>query len=162
MPRNVHFKVVVRVSQYLKNAPATRLFYYSTVEFVLSGFADFDWATCPLSCRSITSYVVFLGSSLISWKSKKQHRISKSSSEAEYHASGSLACEIQWLHYLFKDLHLPYAQPTSVYCDNNSSISLAHNPSFHEWSKHIKINFHVTREKIESALIKLFPINTRS
>lgn len=104
---------------------------------------------------------MFLGSSLISWKSKKQHTFSRSKYEVEYSVLVSLACEIEWLNNLFKDLNHSFNQPTSVYCDNNSEIYLAHNPSFLECSKYIEIDYHVTREKIEAYILKLISIHTR-
>jgi hypothetical protein len=62
---------------------------------------------------------------LISWKSKKQSTVSRSSSEAEYRALASLSCELQWLHYLFQDLGIKFDAPAMVYCDNKSAIYLA-------------------------------------
>jgi hypothetical protein len=70
----------------------------------------------------------------------------------------SLTCELQWLSYLFKDLHINLQHPASVYCDNKSAIYLAHNPTFDERTKHIEIDCHVVHERIQSGLIHLFPV----
>jgi hypothetical protein len=96
---------------------------------------------------------------LISWKSKKQSTVSQSSFEAEYRALASLSCELQWLHYLFKDLGVEFDAPAMVYCNNKSAIYLTHNPSFHERTKHIEIDCHVIRERIQSGLIHLLPVS---
>ena len=101
-----------------------------------------------------------LGSSLLCWKSKKQHTASRSSTEAEYRALASITCEIQWLQYLFHDLLVDFHQPASIYCDSKSTVYLAHNPTFHERSKHIELDCHVVREKIQSKPIHLLPIST--
>lgn len=106
----------------------------------------------------VTGIAIFLGKLLIFWKSKKQTTISRSSFEAEYRAQGNLACEVQWLHYLFKDLHITFPKPTSLYRDNQSAAYLAYNPTFHERSKHIEIYCHLIHEKLGSGIIKLFPI----
>lgn len=159
-PLQVHHSAAIRVLKYLKSAPAKGLFYSSSSTLKLSGFADSDWASCPATRRSVTGYCVFLGTSMLSWKSKKQSTVSRSSSEAEYRALASLTCELQWLQYLFKDLHISLDQPISVYCDNKSAIYLAHNPIFHERTKHIEIDCHVIREKIQTGLIHLLPVSS--
>lgn len=157
----MHFQVATHVLRYLKAAPAKGLFF-SASSSLKSGFADSDWAYCPQTRRFISGYCVLLGSSLISWKSKKQSTISRSSSEAKYRALASLTCEIQWLHYLFSDFHISFSCPAAVYCDNKSAIYLAHNPTFHERTKHIEIDCHVIREKIQSKLIHLLPVSSTS
>lgn len=101
---------------------------------------------------------MFVGSALVSWKSKKQNTVSRSSSEAEYRALSSLVCELQWLHYLLHGLQLPQSNASAVYCDNKSAIYLAHNPTFHERTKHIEIDCHVVREKIRKGIVHLLPV----
>ena len=161
-PLTSHFQAATRVLRYLKTAPAQGLFFSASSTTQLSGFADSDWACCLDSRKSVTGYCVFLGTSLISWKSKKQNTVSRSSSEAEYRALASLSCEIQWLHFLLKDLHISIDAPSAVYCDNVSAIYLAHNPTFHERTKHIEIDCHVTREKIQQGIIHLLPVPSSS
>jgi hypothetical protein len=63
------------------------------------GFSDADWDGCIDTKKFITGYCFFIGASLISWKSKKQQIIAKSSSEAEYGALASSTFELQWLTY---------------------------------------------------------------
>jgi len=68
------------------------------------------------------------------------------------------ACEVQWLYHLMHDLHLCTTQPAIIYCDNTSAIKIANNPVFHERTKHIEIDCHTIREKIQQGLIKLLPM----
>lgn len=145
--------------KYLKSSPAKGIFFPADSELKVTGFADSDWAGCLDTRRSVTGYCIFIGTSLITWKSKKQSTVSRSSSEAEYRALAALTCELQWLQFLLKDLVLPVPTPYTVLCDNKSAVYLAHNPTFHERSKHIEIDCHLIREKITTGLIHLLPIS---
>jgi len=116
--------------------------------------------TCSDSRQLVTDFSVYLGNSLISWKSKKQGTISKSSCEAEYRAMATVTCEIQWLVYLLQDLKVPFEQPSLLYCDNDSARYIAANPVFHEHTKHIEIVCHIVREKMKKGLIHLLSIST--
>jgi len=108
----------------------------------------------------MTGFSVYLGNSLISWKSNKEGTISKSSCEGEYRAKTIVTCEIQWLNYLLRDFKVPFEQPSLLYCDNDSTRYIAANPVFHERTKHIEIDCHVVREKLKKGLIHLLPIST--
>ncbi|GJY07380.1 NSP-interacting kinase 1-like protein [Tanacetum coccineum] len=87
------------------------------------------------------------GHSLVSWKTKKQPTVSRSLTEAEYRAMAVTTCEILWLSFLLKDLHVPIKLPITLFCDNKSSQQLAANPCFHDTSKHLDMDCHFTREK---------------
>ncbi|XP_019425136.1 PREDICTED: uncharacterized protein LOC109334018 [Lupinus angustifolius] len=91
-PMDSHYKEALRVVHYLKNSPAQGLFFSANSSLTLSAFSDSDWACCLDTMKSLTGFCVFLGSYLIYWKTKKQNTVSRSSSEAEYRALGSLAC----------------------------------------------------------------------
>lgn len=126
----------------------------------LCAFSDSDWARCRDTRRSITGFSVYFGSSLISWHSKKQSTVSRSSSEAEYRALASTACELQWLMFLLQDFRVSFIQPATLYCDNHSTIQIASNPVFHERTKHIEIDCHIVRQKVNDGLIKLLLISS--
>src|SRR3954468_23853631 len=103
---------------------------------------------------------MFLGSSLISWKSKKQARVSKSSTESEYRAMSAACSEIIWLRGLLIELGFSQAQPTSLYADNTSAIQIAANPVYHERTKHIEVDCHSIREAYDRRVITLPHVST--
>lgn len=84
-----------RVLRYIKKASGHGLFYPKNNAMQLNVFSDADWASCMETQKSITSFYVFLGSALVSWKAKKQATVSRTSSEAEYRVLASTVCEAQ-------------------------------------------------------------------
>lgn len=93
-PRESHYVVAIKLIRYLKFSLSKGILLSASSHFKLLAFADSDWARCIDTRRSVTCFYVLLGSSLISWKSKKQHSVSCSSTEAEYRSLASLACEL--------------------------------------------------------------------
>ncbi|CAN6708851.1 unnamed protein product [Malus baccata var. baccata] len=113
----------------------------------LSAFSDADYAGNPDTRHSTGGFCIYLGSNLISWSSKKQKTVSRSSAEAEYWQLAYTAAELSWLRSLFKDLHL-YLDSPQIWCDNISSIALASNPVFHARTKHLEVDYHYVREQV--------------
>ena len=160
-PTTLHHQAATRILRYIKGTPGLGLFFSAQSDLRLRAYCDADWATCVDTRRSVTGFCVYLGDSLISWHSKKQHTVSRSSCEAEYRSIAVTTCELQWLTFLLQDLQLPIPGPASIYCDNTSAIHIAHNPSFHERMKHIELDCHLVREKIQQRLIHLLPVSTK-
>ncbi|GAU31202.1 hypothetical protein TSUD_210590 [Trifolium subterraneum] len=159
-PTMVHYNAACRVVRYLKHNPGRGLFFPRHFDLQLLGFTDADWARCIDTRRSTTGYCFFLGSSLVSWKAKKQLTVSRSSSEAEYRALSTATCELIWLTFLMKDLNIHCSKPPVIYCDSQSAMHIASNPVFHERTKHLEIECHFVREKLQQGLLRLLPIST--
>uniref|UniRef100_A0A6N2NJZ1 CCHC-type domain-containing protein n=1 Tax=Salix viminalis TaxID=40686 RepID=A0A6N2NJZ1_SALVM len=147
-PRHLHLAAVRRIIRYLKGTSSRGLFFPKESSLQLEGYSDADWAGCADTRRSVTGWCMFLGNALISWKSKKQDRISKSSTESEYRAMSSACSEITWLRGLLGELGFPQLHPTPLHADNTSAIQIATNPVFHERTKHIEVDCHSIRESV--------------
>ncbi|BBN68917.1 wall-associated kinase 2 [Prunus dulcis] len=153
-PRTTHKDAADRLLHYLKGTPGQGILLSSSNNFQLRAYCDSNWASCPMTRRSTTGYFVLLGESPISWKTKKQDTVSRSSAEAEYRAMAMATCELQWLRYLLYDLGLSHTTPSLLYCDNQAALYIAANPVYHERTKHIEIDCHVVREKIQNGSLR--------
>ncbi|GJV29009.1 ribonuclease H-like domain-containing protein [Tanacetum coccineum] len=131
-PLQSHLKLAFRVLRYLKNAPSKGISFVKDKELNLSVYVDSDWAKCKATRKLVTRYYVFFGKSLISWKSKKQSMLAKSSTEAEYRAINTVTCEVIWIHKILTKLNIKISLPVPIHCDNSSAIQIASNLVFHE------------------------------
>ncbi|PWA93616.1 hypothetical protein CTI12_AA069020 [Artemisia annua] len=152
-PRTTHMKALLRVLRYIKLSHGQGLHIPSNTNHTLLAYCDRDWAACPTTRRSVSGYAIFLDKCFISWSSKKQSVVSRSSTEAEYRALADCTCEITWLKCLFKDLHISLNVPTKINCENASTIALASNPIQHARTKHIELDCHFVRDKVREGSI---------
>jgi hypothetical protein len=91
---------------------------------------------------------VFLDTNLVSWSSKRQNVVSRSSAEAQYWAMANGVAEACWLRQLLQELHAPLTKSTLVYCDNVNAVYLSTNPIQHQRTKHVEIDLHFVRERV--------------
>lgn len=155
LPREPHVQALHHTLRYVQATARQGILLLGSTAPVLQAYSDSDWGSCPETRKSITGYLMMLGNSPISWKSKKQGTVSKSSSEAEYRVMASAASEITWLVRLLQELQVHNLEPVTLHCDNQSAIHIGKNPVFHERTKHIELDCHFTRDKVLEGLIQL-------
>ncbi|CAM8911808.1 unnamed protein product [Rhodiola kirilowii] len=155
-----HLKAAKKLLRYIKQAPAQGLFFSASSKLALTAYCDADWAACPRTQRSTTGFYTLLSHSLISWKTKKQAIVSRSSAESKYRAMAAVCSEILWLMRLFLDMKAQVPTPISLHCDNQAALHIAKNHVFHERTKHIELNCHLIRHFINNHTIAAAYIHT--
>jgi hypothetical protein len=101
-----------------------------------------------------------MGSSCISWSSKQQMVVAKSTTEAEYIASNHSGAKAIWLHHFLEELGFPPKDPTTIYADNWSVIAVAKNPEHHGQMKQLLLSYHWIHDQVETGTIQLEYIST--
>jgi hypothetical protein len=154
-PNTHHLAMAKRLLRYLKGNPDVSIKYprgQGTATII--GYSDADWGGSE-DRKSTTGYLFTINGAPVSWCSKRQPTVALSSTEAEYMAATQATKEAIWLRRLLADLGHPQAGPTSIREDNQGAISLARNPVHHARTKHIDIQHHFVREKVEGGCITL-------
>jgi len=159
-PQHLHLSAVHCIIQYLLGTSNRGLFFPAGSSLQLRAYGDANWAGCPDTRKSTTSWCMFLGDALISWKSKKQDSVSKSSTESEYRDMFVACSKIIWLHGILIELGFTQAQPTPLHVDNTIAIKIASNPVYHERTKHIEVDCHSIHEAHNRKVIILPHVST--
>ena len=159
-PGKDHWQGVKRVLRYIKGTLNYGLMFTASGDNpILHGFSDADWGGDVETRRSTSGYVFQIQSNTISWCSKRQTSVSRSTTEAEYIALSTACQELVWLRRLLSDVGLKQDVPSIIYEDNQGAIELSRNPKFHNRTKHIDVSFHFIREQVNNnkACVKYCP-----
>ncbi|TYK23199.1 Retrovirus-related Pol polyprotein from transposon TNT 1-94 [Cucumis melo var. makuwa] len=140
IPKNIHFafecpewKTVVMEEIRFKQIPYKE--HMETVNRIMR----FDWAESINDRKSTSGYCTSVWDNLITWRSKKQEVVVRSSAEDEYKVMSSGICEEIWLQKVLSDLRQDYEVPMKLFCNNKATISIANNPVQHDRTKHLEI-----------------------
>ncbi|RVW83047.1 Retrovirus-related Pol polyprotein from transposon RE1 [Vitis vinifera] len=135
-PTEKHMEVVYRILRYLKMTPGKGLFFRKTENRDIEG-------------------------NLVTWRSKKQSVVARSSAEAEYRALAQGICEGIWIKRVLSEMGQTSSSPILMMCDNQAAISIAKNPVHHDRTKHVEIDRHFITEKVTSETVKLNYVPTK-
>jgi hypothetical protein len=127
----------------------------------LHGFTDADWAGSIDDQKSTGGYLVYLGSTPISWKSGKQRTVARSSTEAEYKALADGTAEILWIRSLLAELRISTSSMTTLWCDNLGATFLSANPVFHARTKHVEVDYHFVCDRVAKREIQVRFISSK-
>ncbi|XP_019150119.1 PREDICTED: uncharacterized protein LOC109146923 [Ipomoea nil] len=146
-PTTVHWGLLKLVIRYVKATLTYGLQITRSNSTEIHAYSDSDWAGCPVDHKSTGGYAVFLGSNLVSWVSRKQRIVARSSTESEYKGLADVAAEVTWVVSLLQELALHSGTPATLWCDNLRATYLCANPVFHARTKHVEIDYHFAGTK---------------
>ncbi|CAJ2663992.1 unnamed protein product [Trifolium pratense] len=153
-PTELHMAAAKRILRYLKGTLKCGVLYKRGVSLELQGWSDSDYAGDSDDRKSTSGYVFKLGSSAVSWSSKKQPIVTLSTTEAEFVAAAACACQGIWLRKILSQLRHEQKR-TTIFCDNSSTIKLSKNPVMHGRCKHIDVRYYFLRDLIKDEIMEL-------
>jgi len=131
-PSEEHMKAVICILQYLKSSPGKEIMFIKGDTLNIEGYTDADWAGSIDDRRSTIEHLTFVGGNLVTWRSKKQGVVARSSAEAEYRGMAKGVCDLLWIKNLLQELKISPTFPMKLYCDNKAACDIAHNPVQHD------------------------------
>jgi hypothetical protein len=160
-PTSLHLQHLKRLLRYLKATINFGIFLRQPSSLQLYAFTDADWGGNVDDRTSTSAYLIFFGGNPISWLSRKQRTVARSSTEAEYRAVATTTAEIMWLTNLLHELHIPVSKPPLLLCDNVGATYLCSNPVLHSKMKHISMDYHFVREQVRDGKLQVSHVSTK-
>jgi hypothetical protein len=148
-PSREHFEAAYRMPKYLKGTLGKGLMFRKHNHFQVEVYTDTDWVGSVMDSRSTFGYCTFVGRNLVTWSSKKQSAVARSSAEVEFRSFTHGICEALWIKKLLEDLKLLVSLPIKIYCDNKAAISIAQNPILHYQIKHIEVDKYLLKKNLK-------------
>lgn len=154
-PQITHMEAVLRIIRYLKGTSGHGVLFKPNGNLEIKAYTDADWAGDKGDGRSTSGYFTLVGDNLVTWKSKKQKVVALSSAEAEFRGIARGLAEVQWIKKLLTEIGVSSTNPSSIMCNNKDAIQISENPVQHDRTKHVEIDRHFIKEKLEAGIIKL-------
>ncbi|GKE75717.1 putative RNA-directed DNA polymerase [Tanacetum coccineum] len=154
-PQVAHMNAVLRIVRYLKGTAGHGVLFRSNGHLNIQMYTDADWAGDKGTRRSTSGYFSLVGGNLVTWRSKKQKVVSLSSAEAEFRGIAKGLAEALWIRKLVSEIGFPPRGSTQIMCDNKAAIQISENPVQHDRTKHVEVDRHFIKEKLEAGIIEL-------
>ena len=155
-PSEDHMNAVLRILRYLKSSPGKGLMFRKNNHLSIDGYTDVNWAGSITDRKSTSGYFTFVGGNLVTWRSKKQKVVALSSAETEFRGMAKGLCELLWLRRLLEEIGYSSSSAMNLFCDNKAAIEIAQNPVQHDLTKHVEVDRHFIKEKLEAKIVQ-FP-----
>lgn len=158
--RECYLQAAHRLLKYLHGTSRKGILFKKSTNLEIEGYCDADWAGDVNDRKSTSGYCCLIGKNLVSWKSKKQQVVTRSNAKAEYRSMAEIVSELLWLKQL-QSLSFKTDKPMKLYSNSKYAICICKNLMFHERTKHIKIDCHFLREKVQASLISAYYISSK-
>jgi hypothetical protein len=122
--RTSHLDALTRILRYLKGTPGKGIWIKNNNSNNVCGYSNANWVR-SFDGKFTTGLCTFVRGNIVTWKSKKQNVVARSSAKAEYRARTSIASELTWIKQLFTDIGMPAPLPMKMYCDNQAARHIA-------------------------------------
>jgi len=152
---------VWRIIKYLKGTAGHGVLFKSNGHLEIQAYTDADWAGDKGDRRSTSGYFTLIGGNLVTWRSKKQTVVSVSSAEAEFRGITRGLAEVLWIRKLLTEIGFPPKKTSKMMCDNEAAIQISENPVQHDRTKHVEVDRHFIKEKLEAGIIKLLFVQSK-
>lgn len=147
-PTQTHWTAAKRLLRYLKGTIYYGLVLKKHSSPSLYAFSDADWGGNKDNYTSTSAYIIYFGRNAVSWCSRKQRTVARSSTEAEYHAVAAATSELIWVQSLLSELGVSLPLTPTVYCNNVGTTYFCANPVFHSHMKHIVLDYYFVHDKV--------------
>ncbi|KAE8672779.1 1,4-dihydroxy-2-naphthoate polyprenyltransferase [Hibiscus syriacus] len=157
-PLDTHFQAMKRILRYLQGTIDFGLRFLGSSRLSLAGFADASWGADVDDRRSTFGFCIYFGGNLVSWSSRKQQVVARSTAEAEYRSVACAAAEMVLLESLLSELHIVSHGKPTLWCDNSSAVAVCANPVLHSKFKHVELDLFFVREMVIAGKLQVHEV----
>ncbi|XP_071727443.1 secreted RxLR effector protein 161-like [Rutidosis leptorrhynchoides] len=150
-----HMEAVIRIIRYLKKTAGHGVVFKRNGHLETQIYTDASWAGEKGDRRSTSGFFTLVGGNLVAWRSKKQKVVSLSSAESEFRGVAKGVAEALWIKKLLTETGFPPKESIQIMCDNEAAIAISENPVQHDRTKHVEMDRHFIREKLDAEIISL-------